>query len=55
MGASLSGWEVVCSGVQTGGLQSQEEQWEYINGLELMVGIFAMQAVAKDKQNVVEC
>ena len=39
-------------GVQTGGLQSQEKQWEYSNGLELMVGISAMQAVAKDKQNV---
>ena len=52
IGTSLLGWGVVCNGVQTGCQWSQEKQWEYINGLELMVGIFAMQAVAKDKQNV---
>ena len=34
------------------GLWSQEKQWEYVNGLKLIVGIYAMQAVAKGKQNV---
>ena len=51
--ASLVGWGAVCKRVQTGGgLWSREEQEEHINVLELMAGIFAVQAFAKGKQKV---
>ena len=51
--ASLVGWGAVCKGVQTGGgLWSREEQEEHINVLELMAGMFAVQAFAKGKQKV---
>ena len=35
-----------------GGMWSLEEQQYYINVLELQTGMFAVQAFAKDKQNI---
>ena len=45
MDVSLVGRGAVCDGEQTGCLWSREEQLEHINVLELMAGMFAVQAL----------
>ena len=51
--ASLAGWGAVCQDQTIGGPWTTEEKLLHINCLELLGAKFAVQAFAKDKQNVV--
>ena len=51
--ASLTGWGAVCLEDAIGGPWTKEEKSLHINCLELLGATFAVQAFAKDKQNIV--
>ena len=51
--ASLSGWGAVCQGKKIGGPWLKAERSLHINCLELLAATYAVQALAKDNQNLV--